>query len=543
MKRGTGVDGGANNDLAFMSSKLKALDLPSSSAVLLNDTLASDMHMSDSAFESSMRTARTLFCLRAPLFFHESERHRHASARSLSFYLRSLVNRSSRLRLVSDLDNSISGAPLLVGLNVCGRIVVFRVSCRRAHPSAAVSNGGTRHVRAEGTGSGPLAHSAVLGLDVLLLAQAQPDVADACLSASFAQELSRLVSRIQLAGFAVNDTATRAYEALASDRGQAAIHDNARSPPDDSFSDLNKLQAFRSFFFPVSSAPSAFSSRHLKTHSVVYKRLAMDVSKLTKAGLSHGVEVTLPVLVRYVADPERAASVYGCAGRFCRENISKSDHPTVARNNGPAAANSDGGASCYFVFSPVTGTLATAAARSIQGVDSLEIFIIYNQALAIHHQEKQEGGNVDNALSDRLALQGARGGAGGGRKRSPFTVSMLWGATRRWLQRKLSLAAAHLLRDSLWHIARTKGLEEKQHAHLMRRIVRNNVEDIDPEFATLFSLQLFSDEMEGGKAVMLSLFEYLSSFYGEAIGWADERPGGVAAGAGGGGGGSGERWR
>ena len=152
-----------------------------------------------------------------------------------------------------------------------------------------------------------------------------------------------------------------------------------------SFSDLKKLQLLRSFYFPGSSVPSTFSTRHLQTHNVVYKRLAMDVSKLTKAGLSHGVDISLSILIRYVAHPDRAASVYGCAGRFS-ENLGEA-HLNVIDN-------SDRCISCYVVFSPVPGTLATAAAMSSQGVDSLEIFFVYSQDAMIRQHQKTGNSSV-----------------------------------------------------------------------------------------------------------------------------------------------------
>ena len=33
-----------------------------------------------------------------------------------------------------------------------------------------------------------------------------------------------------------------------------------------------------------------------------------------------------------------------------------------------------------------------------------------------------------------------------------------WETTRMWLQRNLSVAAAHMLRDGLWTLARTTGI-------------------------------------------------------------------------------------
>ena len=37
-----------------------------------------------------------------------------------------------------------------------------------------------------------------------------------------------------------------------------------------------------------------------------------------------------------------------------------------------------------------------------------------------------------------------------------------WEQTRLWLQRNLSTAAAHMLRDGLWSLARTGGLDHAQ---------------------------------------------------------------------------------
>ena len=59
-----------------------------------------------------------------------------------------------------------------------------------------------------------LPHGAIIGLDILLLARMQSSNIEPCLSASFAKELTQLVSRIELSEFTVNDTATRAYQAL-----------------------------------------------------------------------------------------------------------------------------------------------------------------------------------------------------------------------------------------------------------------------------------------------------------------------------------------
>ena len=467
---------GNNIRSSYISTSTRNIDLPRGAISARNrDKKVKDNHMTLSIFNSSMRTARTLFSFRAPLFFHRTQKQRRACAASLSFYIRSLVNESPDLNFALNIQNA--AGLLLIGINICERIVLIKVLCQDTnfHKVSTCQKVDSPDL---------FQHGAVLGLDVLLLATPQSEVLDSCLSERFGRDISRLMSKIRLAAFAISETATRAYEALGSESGQRRVDLSHNS-----FGDLDELYALRSAFFPTSSVPRSVSLSGLQTHGIAYKQLPMDVTNLTKAGLSHGVNITLPALLKYVARPDRA-KVYGCTGRFSNP---AGQNPELSEET-----------MCYIVFSPVAGTRAAAAISSDEGKDSLEIYFVYDVRLTFQNRRRYTGSESRKSKTDGSALrQGTHG--------QLQIINKLWQATRRWLQKKLSLAAAHLLRDSLWYLARTKGLAHDQLSHLTRRVICNNIEDVDPNLTQLFSLQYFR---EGNvNEIRSSLFSHIGSFY------------------------------
>ena len=80
-----------------------------------------------------------------------------------------------------------------------------------------------------------------------------------------------------------------------------------------------------------------------------------------------------------------------------------------------------------------------------------------------------------------------------------------------WLQRSLSLATIHMLRDGLWSLARTQGLNQEQHTQLQLHIVKTLATDID---ASLEELLKFDDDFDQ-ESMRLHFFQYMLGFYGQ----------------------------
>ena len=108
-----------------------------------------------------------------------------------------------------------------------------------------------------------------------------------------------------------------------------------------------------------------------------------------------------------------------------------------------------------------------------------------------------------------------RGSSSSRRDQTPISAAAAaakpWESTRMWLQRSLSLATIHMLRDGLWSLARTQGLNQEQHTQLQLHIVKTLATDID---ASLEELLKFDDDFDQ-ESMRLHFFQYMLGFYGQ----------------------------
>jgi hypothetical protein len=379
-----------------------------------------------------------------------------------------------------------------IGIVLCGRIVIIKMSCSQVMYTSSTNelNGAlkdeTKRKEDDYDHFDEKNRSKyILGCHIYMLV---PRRGAASLSTGLSKELVKLKNKIKLHGFVMNYTAARALDALSNDHDIHVVH---------------RLRCFRQYYKKYKF--SQVYPRKLQTHSIVQRHLAMDVSKLSMTSVKHGIVITLSTLIQYIAHSSRASSVYGCSGRVGSDNV------------------------CFLVFCPMQGTLSTAkvvmnqentrgGGTSSSTSDGLDIFLVFDHEQTIRESTKMGTQFQTNARKSSSAMAGSSGNHRTPRRdqrrdQTPQSTSALaakpWETTRMWLQRNLSVAAAHMLRDGLWSLARTKGLNQEQYDHLQRYVLKTSVHDIDENL-----LELLKDDIDFDlKNDKRDFLNYIHGFY------------------------------
>ena len=476
---------------------------------------ASRIHLEekDGTLISSMSEAsRIMYMMRAPLFFEQEIKEIKDTTKNINTNNTNNINSSSNQISHPTISTSTkatstktalalakyvkslfqndwikeSADKLSMGIVLCGRIIIFQISCRQINFTKnkfQTQNSNSKNNLAETT-------RYVLGCNIYMLV---PRRGAASLSSSLSKELVKLKLKIKLFGFVVNNTSLRALDALSNDSDVTV---------------LERLQSFRTYY----KWNAVVFPRKLQTHTIVQRYLAMDVSKLAMTSVKHGIEITLLSLVQYIAQPERSSSVYGCSGRinskneyfivFCPMQGTLSTAKVVVKNNNNNKKKKGG--------SPSNGTK--------NGLDGLDIFFVFDHETTIreskkmgaqfHHSHSSSSSTTSTIASGTSSTSSTSTSRKSNRRgrtdqmpiSSQAAAAKPWETTRMWLQRNLSVAAAHMLRDGLWTLARTTGLNKEQYLHLQRYVLKTSVHDIDSSLDEL--LDVFDDDMGTGTGQM-----------------------------------------
>lgn len=445
------------------------------------------MEERDGKLRSSMSDAsRILYMMRAPLFFEKRDADTNIANEMIDdnsvlgntfFEKVELLFAKYLKQLFPNHWIQESMDKLSMGLVVSGRVVTLRVSCHclqfmekqeQPLPERVAEIFDPEPTATSKSSKNNKHYQYILGCDIYMM---EPRRGAISLSKPVANEIARLKHKIKLFGFVVNHSGSSALSALSNDNDVDVLY---------------RLRNFRNYY----RWNSIVFPRKLQTHTVVQRYLPMDVTKLSLTSVQHGIEITLESLIKYMSQPERCASIYGCSGR----NHSNGD--------------------CFIVFCPMQGTLSTASvvrskhnnkngrSRNNKGEDGLEIFLVFGHNITLLES---------SATNNTMKRNNSQRQSNSRRIGNDHTLaSKPWEKTRLWIQHNLSKAAANMLRDGLWSLARSQnGLNKEQFSHLSRYVLKVSVSDIDHALMELFDVDSnFNDTIECQK-----LLSYIKSFY------------------------------